>query len=53
MLDVNGMTGSKASDEVAHTACFTYSPDIAPHATRLAKTGRDFSDTPEEMLKFV
>ncbi len=53
MLDVQAMTGSRAIDENDRVACFTYSPQNASQAIRLGNTVRDFTDTPEQLLKFL
>ena len=36
-----------------HGACFTYSIGAVERATHLADCDRDFTDTPELLLKFV
>lgn len=53
MLDVNAMTGSRAKDENDRVACHTYSPENSANAIRLGNTVRDFTHTPEQLLKFV
>lgn len=53
MFDIAGMAGGRAIDETDRHACHTYSPTQAPHAIRLANTWRDFTETPETLLKFV
>jgi hypothetical protein len=53
MLDVDGMVGNRAIDENDANSCFTYSPENAATAIRLGNTVRDFTDTPEQLLKFV
>jgi len=52
-LDVNAMAGNRAIDENDVHACFTYSPENASRAIRLGGTVRDFTDTEEQLLKFV
>lgn len=51
-LDVDALAGNRAIDENQRVACFTYSPPRSSEAIRLGNTVRDFSHTPEELLKF-
>lgn len=53
MLDVANMTGSRAKDENDRVACFTYSPENSANAYRIAGTVRDFTNTEEQLLKFL
>jgi len=53
MLDVDAMKGSRAKDENDRVACFTYSPENSANAYRIGKTVRDFTNTEEQLLKFL
>ncbi len=53
MIDVEGMAGGRAIDETDRQACYTYSKERSSEAVRLAGTVRDFTDTPEQLLKFI
>jgi hypothetical protein len=53
MLDVNAMEGSRAKDENDRIACFTYSPENSAHGYRIGRTVRDFTNTEEQLLKFL
>ena len=34
-------------------ACYTYSSGVVEHAVHTGSMGRDFTDTPDQLLKFV
>lgn len=53
MLDVDAMEGSRAKDENDRIACFTYSPENSAQAYRIGKTVRDFTNSEEQLLKFL
>ena len=53
MFDVAAMAGGRAIDETERHACHTYSPANAAQAIRLGNTTRDFTDSPDMLLKFV
>jgi len=53
MLNVDAMEGSRAKDENDRVACFTYSPENSGNAFRIGKTVRDFTNTEEQLLKFL
>jgi len=53
MLDVAGMTDSRAADENDRVSCFTYSTENASSAIRIGNTVRDFTHTQEQLLKFI
>lgn len=53
MIDLASLTGGRAIDETERHACHTYSPDNNKTAIRLADTERDFTDTPENLLRFL
>jgi hypothetical protein len=53
-FDLNRMAGQTASaDEAMLGACFTYSPERSAQAVRLPGTLRDFTQSPELLLRFV
>lgn len=53
-FDTNSMAGESANAHpTMFDACFTYSQPRRGVATRTANTAYDFSDTPEQLLKFV
>lgn len=45
--------GKRAIDEHERHVCHTYSPENNTKAIRLADTVKDFSDCPEQLLRFV
>jgi hypothetical protein len=51
-LDIDALAGNRAIDENERVACYTYSPARSSVAIRLPNTMRDFSNTPEELLRF-
>lgn len=46
-------SGKRAIDEHERHVCHTYSPENNAKAVRLADTVKDFSDCPEQLLRFV
>jgi hypothetical protein len=51
MAKVAGL--SVAGETMMHGSCYSYTPGIVEAATRTSNTTRDFSDTPEQLLKFL
>ena len=53
-IDLDASAGMPASgDKYMLGACYTYSPAIVVDAVREANSVRDFSECPEQLLKFV
>lgn len=53
-FDTNSMAGESANaHQTMFDACFTYSEPQRSVATRTANTAYDFSNTPEQLLRFV
>lgn len=53
-FDLDVMAGERANEhEFMVGACYTYAPERAAQAVRLPSTIRDFTATPELLLKFV
>lgn len=52
--DLDALAGRPASDsrDSMLGACFTYSADMIDRARRSSRSIRDFSDTPEQLLRF-
>lgn len=40
-------------DNMPEGACYTYSSGVVEHAVHTGSMGRDFTDTPDQLLKFV
>lgn len=52
-VELNNRGGEPAiNDSMMIGACYSYSPEVVEQALRLAGTVRDFSDCPEQLLKF-
>lgn len=52
-VELNNRGGEPAvNDSMMIGACYSYSPSVVEQATRLPGTVRDFSDCPEQLLKF-
>ena len=52
--NLDSLAGEALIDQVfMHGACYAYTSPRLETAMRLANTTRDFSDTPELLLKFV
>lgn len=52
--DMNASAGMAAALDLPMLgACYSYSPAIVGNAFRNANSSRDFSDTPEQLLKFL
>lgn len=53
-FDMDGMAGTPAGDQASMLGvCYSYSPEVVDKAFRSANSTRDFSDTPEQLLKFL
>lgn len=53
-FDSDKMAGAAAAnDESMIGVCYTYSPDVVAGAFRMDHSTRDFTDTPEQLLKFL
>ncbi len=53
LFDSSEMVGSTAKRSSVGAVCYTHSDERADIAIRRANTTRDFSDTPEQLLKFL
>jgi len=54
IIDIDKLAGSAAADYPSLLGvCYTYSPEVVNGAIRNANTARDFTDTPEKLLKFL
>lgn len=52
--DMDRTAGDRAIHDTAmQGVCYSYSPGVVEHAYRLKRTVRDFTDAPEELLKFL
>lgn len=53
-FDMNAMAGTPAADQASMLgACYSYSTEVVDNAFRTANSTRDFSNTPEQLLKFL
>ncbi len=54
-FDLSAMAGEPAADsgKSMEGACYTYTRGVMEHGERTAETTRDFSDSPENLLRFV
>ena len=52
-VDLNAMAGNTAVSEGVPARCHTFSPSFVDKAIRHADTARDFTNTPEQLLKFT
>lgn len=54
LFDIDALAGESATNHSSMAgACYTYQPEVAAVATRLAKTTRDFSHNTSQLLKFT
>jgi hypothetical protein len=52
--NMNSMAGTPANDQTAmHGVCYSYSAEVIDSAIRTADNVRDFTNTPEQLLKFL
>ena len=54
MYDMDKLVGTPAAAQTSMLGvCYSYSPGVVDTAFRTAATTRDFTDTPEQLLKFL